>query len=351
MSLVRLRGRIVAALGLVVLAGVFGGTAALAQKGGGGTPPPPAPGTIYFSGWVATSGNDGYYAAMSMNGDGSDKKQVPWGLHRTPSYQLHGGSRWFLAGDYDWDGPVDEEGIPLAYELFAVSQQGQWVQLTGDPNIHWTGDEMAVAWGKDDSFVSYGAWWFTGPEPSDVQGGLFVVDIDWSTGVPVAGPPTLLFEADASWYYDWQGGVNIYEHDWSPDGTAVVFRAEEEQGSVLSVADFSGGGAAVSPLAAGRGPVWSPDGGRIAFGNGEVWTIKPDGTNAVRLTRRTQTKTEARDQGSPGWSPDGAYIAYTERVVTKSKEGFSVMRIPAGGGGAVSLTSDLEKASGSRWRP
>ena len=157
-----------------------------AKKGGGGTPPPAAPGTIYFSGWVATSGNSGYYQPMTMKGDGTDKRNAF--SNRSPSYQGHSNSRWFLMEDYDWDGPVDEWGIPMAWELYAVNEQNQWIQLTGDPNIH-VSQLGTPAWGKDDSFVSYPAWWFAGPEEWNVRGGLFVVDIDWSTGVPVAGAP------------------------------------------------------------------------------------------------------------------------------------------------------------------
>jgi hypothetical protein len=314
MSFDRLRNRIVAGLAAVLLGGLFGGAAARAQKGGGWTPPPPPvpPGTIYFSGLASTSGGSSYGGPMSMKGDGTDKRNAM--SFETPSYQRHADSRWFLFGDYDSDGPVDENGFLLAYELYAVNEQNRWVQMTADPNVHWTGWTDAVAWGKDDSFVSYGAWWFTG-NGDEVRGGLFYVDIDWSSGDPVAGPPTLLFEAEAYWLYDWQGTVNVGAHDWSPNGSAVVF-SREEANTVLYLADFAGEQVRITWLADGWAPAaWSPDGGRIAYSDGEVWSIKPDGTDAVRLTRRTVTKTDEVIQGSPTWSPDGAYIAYTRVVI------------------------------------
>jgi hypothetical protein len=344
MRIDRLRTLFVLALGLATLASLCG--EALAQKKGGGTTPP-APGTIYFSGRAKA----GPTVAMSMKGDGTDKRQVASGLHRRPTYQTHGGARWFLVGDYDYDGPLDEFGLP-PLELFASNGQGQFVQLTGGSNPRWAngGDVLCTAWGKDDSFLSYPAWWFN--ESGGVSGGLFAVDIDWSTGVPaVAGPPVLLFEAEAYWDFGWQGYVNVSEHDWSPDGLAVVFREDEGINSTTYVADFSGGVPAYLPIGLVRGAVWSPDGSRIAFSDGAIWTARPDGTDAVRLTTHTVTSNEERLQGSPSWSPDGAYIAYGLGIVSRKGTQNSVWRIPSGGGTAVNLTGDLAYAGGPRWRP
>lgn len=345
------------ALGLAALAALAGlaalpGGAALAQKkGGGGTPPPPAPGIIYFSGWVPTSGSDGYYAGMSMNGDGTNRKSVPYGFQWAPSYQAHGGVRWALLGNTDLDGPLDEYEVP-PYELHAYSAQGQWVQLTTVASgVVWTGDGTAVAWGKDDSFVSFTAWEFS--SGVGVRGGLYRVAVDWSTGTPAAGPPALVVEAEAAWYGGWNGGVNLYKHDWAPGGGAVACEREGDQGWELFAADFPEGVARVVPLGAAYAPAWSPDGGRLAFGRGgEVWTTNPDGSGGVRLTQKTvNSKGDERVQGSPSWSPDGAFIAYNDVLVSRTKTTPSLMRIPSGGGTPVNLAADLAKASGPRWRP
>jgi hypothetical protein len=339
-------------LSLLALCVVAGASSAFAQKkgGGGSSPPGPAPGTIYFSGWVSTSGNEGSYTGMSMKGDGAEK-QYSLGYGSTPSFQRHSGSRWFLYGDYDYDGPVDEWGIPLHYEVYAVSDTNQWIQLTADPNVHWSGDPYQVAWSKDDSFVSFAGWEFTGVG-DEVSGGLYTIQLDWSLGTPLASAPTRRFGAQAYWFYDLVGTVNVSQQDWSPSGNAVLFHEENSNvNGTTYVADLSGGGASFLSLGQVWSAAWSPLGNRIAYSNGEIWTIKPDGTDPVRLTLRTQSKTETRSQATPSWSPDGAFLAYTEAAITKSNSKYSILRIPSAGGSSVNLTSDLIKASSPKWRP
>ena len=56
-------------------------------------------------------------------------------------------------------------------------------------------------------------------------------------------------------------------------------------------------------------PVWSPDGGKIAFvsnrdGNSEIYVMSTDGSGQTNLTNNTD------EEGCPIWSPDGKKIAY-----------------------------------------
>jgi len=51
-------------------------------------------------------------------------------------------------------------------------------------------------------------------------------------------------------------------------------------------------------------PVWSPDGGQIAFesnrdGNWEIYVMDSDGSNLRRLTNNSA------EDGTPAWSPNG----------------------------------------------
>src|SRR3954447_20453224 len=57
------------------------------------------------------------------------------------------------------------------------------------------------------------------------------------------------------------------------------------------------------------------DTGRIAFDvDGDIWTMRPDGSERTRLT---STPGEAQS-GGPSWSPDGAQIAFARGSETTS---------------------------------
>lgn len=72
-------------------------------------------------------------------------------------------------------------------------------------------------------------------------------------------------------------------------------------------------GSALTQLVEGVGPVWSPDGSRIAFasdisGNWDIWSIGKDGSGLTQLTDNR------KHQLSPSFSPDGKWIAFSSNV-------------------------------------
>lgn len=333
MTFDRMRNRLVRTLSLTALAVLFLGVANPAQ--GTGTIPP---GTIYY--------NQLHVNYMSMNGDGSGKKFAPISF---PSYQRHAGSRWSLGGKYV-DGPLDPNGNP-PWELFAANESQQDYRLTNDPTIHWYYWDPPT-WSKDDSFVSFSGLKNTA---AGVVGGLFVMNIDWSTGVPVARPPSLILPVDVAISPSWWAWSepNLHKHDWSPTASSVVYETYDATGAVqLNVATFAGGVGTTRSLTSGQSPAWSMDGNRIAFDRGEIWTIKPDGTAALRITQASTNKTQRESQSGPTWSPDGAFLAYTDTVtqVKNSTNSYAIWRIPAGGGTAVNLTSGFANCLAPMWR-
>jgi len=113
--------------------------------------------------------------------------------------------------------------------------------------------------------------------------------------------------------------VNVkggYEPNWSPDGTQLVY-----QYGGLWIADIATGEISRIPLSVKGNnlpneylvkPAWSPAGEWIVFLNengtrGDIYLIRPDGTDLRRLTDSNDI---SRD-GNLVWSPDGKQLAYS----------------------------------------
>lgn len=277
---------VVVALGLVL---AVGGTA-LAGKPEKDPKPPPTPvdgGTIYISNWsLHTNGSVVDYdwslevdADLDhwINPDGSGFDERPRGM---PSQALHNGKRWYLQlrkypyGAMDATPPTSGDWDPEAYpqfhicgtrrvELFAVREDdGYAIQLTNDPTIRFNdpeyyGDmpyESGAAWavrdGVADGKISFlGVRWNAsaqyGPRPQPslanpvpdeyevLESGLYVVDLDWQSGVPLPiNEPTLIdvgdrTAMDGKYGMDpgrGSGGRLYVRYLWSPDGESLVFQ-------------------------------------------------------------------------------------------------------------------------------
>jgi Tol biopolymer transport system component len=108
------------------------------------------------------------------------------------------------------------------------------------------------------------------------------------------------------------------EPAWSPDGSMITFVSSRDGDSEIYVMGADGSGqtnisnnppSGSNATGIDVGPVWSPDGSKIAFvslrsGNNEIYVMNPDGSGVVNLTN------SARDEHDPTWSPDGSHIAY-----------------------------------------
>ena len=101
---------------------------------------------------------------------------------------------------------------------------------------------------------------------------------------------------------------------WSPDGSQIAFMSDRhggEKGLPLNifVMDADGGNVRqVTDAFLAQQPKWSPDGEWILFMEGEIFAIRPDGTDLWQVSEPKPNT--AMNLG--GWSPDGKQILYVE---------------------------------------
>ncbi len=228
---------------------------------------------------------------------------------------------------------------PLGNELAtAVMSNGKLEihvrPLKGGPGRPLTRDgknNVQPAWSPDGELIAF---------HSKDRGGLWIV--------PAAGGKPRLLASFGS------------RPSFSPDGKRVAFQstpltdvaataAPGLSPSTIWIVDANGG-SAVSVTTAGnpRGghgaPTWSPDGSRLYFVNSEprlsqaeLWSVKPDGADLVRLHAGTKLY-------EPRVSPDGKALWFGAQ---NEKGSYALYRIPLGDGGRT-VTGPAEAATAVR---
>lgn len=168
---------------------------------------------------------------------------------------------------------------------------------------------------------------------------------------------------DGSGLVELTSGNTDRDPSWSPDGKHIVYSGERFGGTniIRMNADGSGQTALTDtqyPLGNFE-PVWSPNGAKIAFvssragaGRGEIWVMNADGTNPTRLTINPQLAVDlsgpiyGKDSG-PVWSPDGTKIAFWTTRLDLGNSEIYVMN--ADGSNPVRLTKNSANDSEPVW--
>ncbi len=159
--------------------------------------------------------------------------------------------------------------------------------------------------------------------------------------------------------------VNIDALTWAPDGQRLAFTAclpgevtsdkDTKQCNVLYVARRDGTEVTkVAPLTGVLGMAWSPNGEWLAYGDGNLKLIRPDGSDQRELV--VSPGGWATWQ-APAWSPDSQWLAYRVNKCSSSgcENAHRIDVVSAAGGQAQTVfdlaTAQLGWGNSMAWSP
>lgn len=286
-------------LGLALACGTL--TFAVATQAGKPVKPPSMiePGIVFYA-------QNGYVKVANSDGSGIQNlfPVVDWREFPRPSDLSHSGCYWFLMVRDDGGGPA----------LLAIAENGAQVRLSTGLSVQVVNYQPSSSqrWLVSDSKIA-----FIGSVPdlsteTNLVVGLYLMDIDWSSGIPVAaGAPQCL---------DWtvpivNGGSQSYQGcAFSADGSTIYFSFNRD----LFKAEVATG-SAVGPLASNfAGPELSADGSKLVgyWAPDGVRTITIDGSGLTTVFPGSgSTVSGPSDNGFFAfWSPTGQNIVFTRDV-------------------------------------
>ncbi len=134
----------------------------------------------------------------------------------------------------------------------------------------------------------------------------------------------------------------------SPDGQTLAI---DLQGSIWTLPASGGAATRITDVFNdARQPVWSPDGGTIAFfsfrdGGYDIWAVEPDGTNQRKLTWGPF------DDREPAWSHDGTRLAFASDRGGPLGGDYNVWVLDVRNGDLQQLTTDPANDFMPSWSP
>ncbi len=149
---------------------------------------------------------------------------------------------------------------------------------------------------------------------------------------------------------------------WSPDGSRIALRGgtliliEGDYYFVVDLYVVAADGSGLTNLtnnpAIYENQTWSPDGTKLAFtiadtdGNTDIYVIHADGSGMVNLTNDSTIRAN-----NPAWSPDGTRIAFDAMVDDDSGGAREIYVMNADGSGLVRVTNHVDYDYLPVWSP
>jgi Tol biopolymer transport system component len=186
------------------------------------------------------------------------------------------------------------------------------------------------AWAPDGSRLAYRAGDLAGAFIAELY---TTLPADSAGSVKVSGP--MIATGDVANYH------------WSPDGTHLAYRADQETDGLFEIYVSAATGSAQNvKVSAGDTNIqfgWSSDSSLIAFrANGELFVTLPSGASQI-----VKLNVPVSGNGVSGffWSPDGSRIAYRAQPVG-STGGRLYTSLPDGTGGSIEVSGTMVASGG-----
>ena len=271
--------------------------------------PTPTPGPTTTSGIAFVSTRNGGNDIYVMNDDGTTVTRLTdTGDNLYPAWSPDGSKIAFTSTrDSDW-------------EIYSMNSDGSsQTRLTSEAR-----QDRMPTWSPDGTQIAFLSNRGEDPTANDI----YVMDADGSNTTRLTDILSICVNI---------GNCDIWDPDWSPDGSKIVFRSAYTGNLEIHSVNADGTSLVNLTNIAGSdsGPSWSPDGTKIAFssnrdGNSEVYVMNSDGSGQTRLTNNPAQDT------APRWSPDGSNIAFG----TNRDGDWEIYTMFADGTSQVNITSN-----------
>ena len=205
--------------------------------------------------------------------------------------------------------------------------------VTGTPDFPPGGHDLVPAWSPDGQEIAFLSD-RTVPGAPAFEWHLFIAEVGGSGSLQVST-------------------AEVTGFDWAPDGSRFattqgngVFNGEAFFYNIYITDRESGASTRLSQQDnVDAGPLWSPDGSRLAFtsvrdGNVEMYVMNGDGSGVLRLTD------DPADDWVGAWSPDGTRLAFQ----TNRDGNWEIYSINVDGTGLANLTRSPAQETTPAWR-